>query len=162
MPAPKLVSVAELARGEDLPGDSIARAGRRRYTTSKLCNVLCAYELHRRVQARWPERRLSVFAFDPGFMPATSLARDYGPMMRALARWALPALALVWSNVNRVRTSARRLARLAADLAYDGLSGRYFSRGTEARSSADSYNEAHARELWETSSELTGLTDGWS
>src|SRR5439155_7336392 len=101
------------------------RAARRRYTTSKLCNVLCAYELDRRLRAANADIRVN--AFDPGLMPGTALAREYG----VLARWAwrrlLPLLTLFVPNVNRVQTSARRLAQLVDD--GDGTSGKYLSRG---------------------------------
>jgi NAD(P)-dependent dehydrogenase (short-subunit alcohol dehydrogenase family) len=152
MPAPRYTDPHDLSRGEDLPGESPGHAGRRRYTTSKLCNVLCTYEMHRRRTSD-----VTINAFDPGFMPATGLARDYGPLARFAVAFVLPVLPLFVPNANRVSTSGARLARLAIDPAYDGVSGRYFSRGREMRSSADSYDEARARELWDASAVMTGL-----
>jgi NAD(P)-dependent dehydrogenase (short-subunit alcohol dehydrogenase family) len=156
MPAPRFTDPLALARDGDVPDESPGHAGRRRYTTSKLCNVLCAYEMDRQLRAQG--RKLAVNAFDPGFMPGTSLARDYGPVARFVTRFVLPAVTLVWPNANRVGTSARRLARLAIDPAYDGVSGRYFSRGRETRSSTESYDEAKARALWDASLALVGAT----
>ena len=50
-------------------------AGRRAYTTSKLCNIMTAFEMARRQSAAG--RTITVNAFDPGFMPGSGLARDY-------------------------------------------------------------------------------------
>ncbi|HEY2747214.1 MAG TPA: SDR family NAD(P)-dependent oxidoreductase [Polyangia bacterium] len=157
MPAPRFADPPELARGEDLPGESPGAAGRRRYTTSKLCNVLCAYELDRRVQALADARDVTVNAFDPGFMPSTGLARDYGAFSRFVVAFVLPAATLFMSNGHRVSTSGARLAKLAIDPAYDGVTGAYFTRGKKARSSVDSYDQPRAQLLWNASAAMTGL-----
>jgi NAD(P)-dependent dehydrogenase (short-subunit alcohol dehydrogenase family) len=154
MPAPRFADPLVLARGDDA-GESAGRAGRRRYTTSKLCNVYCAYELDRRL--RRAGRGVGVYAFDPGFMPGTGLARDYGPIARFFAAVVLPLVPLFVPNAHWVRTSARRLARLAIDPTYAGASGRYFTRGRATRSSAESYDEDKARALWEASAKLAGI-----
>jgi hypothetical protein len=74
MPAPALADLGAVASGAAFADESRDLAGRRRYTTSKLCNVLCAYELGKRVKASpW---QLEVVAFDPGLMPGTGLARE--------------------------------------------------------------------------------------
>ena len=44
----------------------IGNVGRRRYTTSKLCNILCAYELSRRLQKQ--QLNITVNAFNPGWV----------------------------------------------------------------------------------------------
>lgn len=56
-----------------------ADAGRRRYTTSKLCNIYCTYELARQLDQSGDPRLQSIYvnAFDPGMMPGTGLARTY-------------------------------------------------------------------------------------
>jgi NAD(P)-dependent dehydrogenase (short-subunit alcohol dehydrogenase family) len=149
LPPPRLGDPLALARDDDSDGESPGHAGRRRYTTSKLCNVLCAYEMHRRLGGR-----VAVSAFDPGLMPGTGLARDYSAAARFAYRFVLPLLLLL-PNVNSVEKSGRRLARLAIDPIYDGISGKYFSRGRDTRSSLESYDEAKARALWEASEALT-------
>lgn len=71
--------------------------GRRRYTTSKLRDVLMAYELARRL-ANEPVAApgaITVNAFDPGLMPGTGLARDYGRLAMLTWRYLLPALTVV-------------------------------------------------------------------
>ncbi len=49
-------------------------------------------------------------AFDPGLMPGTGLARDYGKMARFAWRFVLPALRPFVPNVNSVANSGRALA----------------------------------------------------
>lgn len=65
MPDPRYTCAADLAHP---PTDQNTPAeGRRRYTTSKLCNVLFTYELDRRLDHG--EQGVMVNAFDPGLMP---------------------------------------------------------------------------------------------
>jgi NAD(P)-dependent dehydrogenase (short-subunit alcohol dehydrogenase family) len=160
MPAPRYESAEVLAHppGGDPPAAGRAARdipgyppvdGRQRYTTSKLCNVLFTYELSRRLQGD----DVTVNAFNPGLMPGSGLARDYGLLQRFAWRFVLPALRVL-PQVNSARTSGTRLAALAADDRYAGVSGKYFDGLKEARSSEDSYDTAKARELWETSERL--------
>lgn len=155
MPAPRYTTAAELAAGGDAwaGGDSTVTAGRRRYTTSKLCNMLFVYELERRLGGRG----LSFSGFDPGLMPGTGLARDYPAYQRLAWRYLMPALAVVAPGINTPRRSARALARLLGDP--PPPSGRYWSRGRELPSSAESHDEAAAADLWQTSLELAGLAE---
>jgi light-dependent protochlorophyllide reductase len=155
MPVPRYTTAAELARpdAKKEPDGSPVTVGRRRYTTSKLCNVLFTYELDRRCAGRG----ITFNAFDPGLMPGTGLARDYPAYQRIAWRFVMPVLTLLMANVNTPRTSGRALARLIADPALEGHSGRYWSGTNEIRSSAESYDRARAADLWKTSLELVGL-----
>jgi NAD(P)-dependent dehydrogenase (short-subunit alcohol dehydrogenase family) len=148
MPHPGYTSAADLARprAEQSAGD-----GRRRYTTSKLCNVLFTYELDRRLGHGG--HGVAVNAFDPGLMPGSGLARDYPPLQRLAWRYLLPALRVL-PGVRSTRTSGRYLAALANDERFDGVSGRYFDGLRPIRSSADSYDGDKALDLWETSERL--------
>ena len=148
MPAPSYESAAALAHP---PADGGGVDGRQRYTTSKLCNVLFTYELARRLQGE----DVTANAFNPGLMPGSGLARDYGGIQRFAWRFIMPALRVL-PQVNSTITSGRRLAALAADARYAGVSGRYFDGLKEARSSPDSFDAAKARDLWETSERLIG------
>ncbi len=148
MPAPYYTSAADLAHP---PADASAGDGRRRYTTSKLCNVLFAYELDRRLGHG--EQGVTVNAFDPGLMPGSGLARDYPPLQRLAWRYLLPALRVL-PGVRSTRTSGRYLAALAGDARFDGVTGQYFAGSKPIRSSADSYNRGKALDLWETSERL--------
>lgn len=147
MPAPRYTSAAELAN----PPKNDPVAGRCRYTTSKLCNVLFVYELDRRLGHG--AQGISVNAFDPGMMPGSDLARDYPPLQRFAWRFLLPALRIL-PGVRSTRTSGRHLAALVADPRFDGVIGSYFDGLKAVRSSADSYDRTKATDLWETSQRL--------
>jgi light-dependent protochlorophyllide reductase len=148
MPHPDYTSAADLAHP---PGELTAEEGRRRYTTSKLCNLLFTYELDRRIEHG--AQGVTVNAFDPGMMPGSGLGRDYPPLQRFAWRYVLPALRLL-PGVNSTRTSGRHLAAMAADPRLDGVTGMYFEGNKAALSSADSYDIGRARELWATSEQL--------
>jgi light-dependent protochlorophyllide reductase len=145
MPGPRYTSAAELAHPR---AEQSADDGRRRYTTSKLCNLLFAYELDRR-----RGEGLTVNAFDPGLMPGSGLARDYPPLQRLAWRYLFPALRVL-PNVHSTRASGRYLAALVNDARFEDLSGHYFEGRRPIRSSADSYDRDKARDLWETSERL--------
>jgi NAD(P)-dependent dehydrogenase (short-subunit alcohol dehydrogenase family) len=157
MPAPAYTDARSLAHPDSPAPDSAALDGRRRYTTSKLCNVLMAYELARRLAAGSAEGppAVTVNAFDPGLMPGTGLARDY-PTVQGLAwRYLMPALTVLPGlNVHTPRRSGAALARLVTDPELAAVTGRYFSGAREIRSSVDSYDLGKAADLWETSADL--------
>jgi NAD(P)-dependent dehydrogenase (short-subunit alcohol dehydrogenase family) len=146
MPDPRYTSAADLAQPRAEQDD-----GRRRYTTSKLCNVLFTYELDRRLGHGG--QGVAVNAFDPGLMPGSGLARDYPPLQRLAWRYLLPALRVL-PGVRSTRTSGRYLAALTNDARFDGVSGEYFDGRRPIRSSADSYDRDKALDLWETSERL--------
>jgi NAD(P)-dependent dehydrogenase (short-subunit alcohol dehydrogenase family) len=148
MPAPRYTSAEELAHPQ---GEF---NGRRRYTTSKLCNVLFTYELARRL----PDG-ITVNALNPGLMPGSGLARDYGRVQQLAWRFVMPALRIL-PQVRSTRRSGGDLAALAADPAFDGVSGRYYDGRKAIRSSVDSYDAAKALDLWETSERLAANPGG--
>ncbi len=156
MPAPHYTTAVELSRADPAwaHDDSPATAGRRRYTTSKLCNVLFTYELERRLGGRG----VTFNVFDPGLMPGTGLARDYPGYQRLVWRYLLPALTLVNRDINTPRQTATALARLVTDPSLEEVSGRYFSGERSTDSSRESHDPAKATDLWDTSLALCGLT----
>jgi NAD(P)-dependent dehydrogenase (short-subunit alcohol dehydrogenase family) len=147
MPDPQYTSAEELAH----PPAGTSDEGRRRYTTSKLCNLLFAYELDRRLGQG--ADGVTVTAFDPGLMPGSGLARDYAPLAKFAWRYVFPVLRVL-PNVNSTRASGNRLAALAGDPKFDGVTGTYFEGTKPIRSSVDSYDRALARDLWETSERM--------
>ena len=170
LPEPLLKHARSLADADD-EQEAASRpgfVGRRRYTTSKLCNVLCTYEMDRRLKEAGmstPDRPITVNAFDPGLMPGTGLVRNYGPAVRLAWTVVGPLLRLVLrptsANVHNPDESGRALARLVLDPGLVGTSGRYFEGLREIRSSPESYDEAKASALWDQSAELVGLgSDG--
>jgi NAD(P)-dependent dehydrogenase (short-subunit alcohol dehydrogenase family) len=154
LPEPRFGSARAVAYDLE-PG---ADAGRRRYTTSKLCNIYSTYELVRQLDQSGDPRLQSIHvnAFDPGMMPGTGLARTYPTPLRFAWNYVLPALTLFQKNVNRPSTSGRRLAALASGQMGE-LKGKYVSMGKVLPSSALSYDASKAWDLWKVSAELTGL-----
>jgi NAD(P)-dependent dehydrogenase (short-subunit alcohol dehydrogenase family) len=148
MPAPRYTSAAQLARAA---ADGYGAEGRRRYTTSKLCNVLFTYELDRRLGHG--NKGVTVNAFDPGLMPGTDLSRDYSRVQRVAWRVLSPLL-YVLPQVHTTRVSGARLAMLATDARFDGITGEYFEGRKAIRSSTDSYDHGKALDLWTTSEQL--------
>lgn len=147
MPAPRYTKAADLAH----PADDEPVDGRRRYTTSKLCNVLYAYELDRRLGCG--ANGVTVNAFDPGLMPGSGLARDYSVIGRWVWRYVFPLLRVL-PNVNSTRSSGAHLAALVWEPRFDDVTGTYFEGTRPIASSADSYDREKALDLWETSEHL--------
>jgi len=139
---------------------SLSDHGQRSYSTSKLCNVLCTYELARQLEkAKGDASRICVNAFDPGLMPGTGLARDYNAVIRFAWNYILPSVAGFLSrNVHTPQDSGRSLARVAIDPTFEGVTSKYFEGVVEIKSSADSYSEEKAADLWKTSISLTKLS----
>lgn len=165
IPAPRHCDARRLAHPETDPERDADEgvAGRRAYSTSKLCNVMTARELARRLSAIRPD--VAVAAFDPGFTPGTGLARDYPAPVSFLFRRVLPALPLLGGRQSTPQRSGGFLADLA--LGRDGrvaeARGTYFSvRGTrlEVRAPSALARDADAgAKLWNDSAALVGAPD---
>ncbi|MFC8190189.1 SDR family NAD(P)-dependent oxidoreductase [Cellulomonas sp. NPDC057328] len=149
VPAPRWRAPLELARPSSAADAGTATAGRRAYATSKLAVIHLVHELARRL----PE--VEVVAWNPGFVPGTELTRDGGTLTRLVARHLLPLLARTPLAVDVV-TAGGHLASLI-----DGrpvvATGAYVSGDAEERSSAESYDVARERALWEAADHLCGL-----
>lgn len=117
--------------------------GQRRYTTSKLANVRTAFELSRRLADS-----TVVTAFDPGLMPGTGLARDRGPVARALWATLFRGL-LVLPAVQTATQSARQLARLVTVDPSPVPTGSYVERGRVADASIAARDVAAQRTLYD-------------
>lgn len=134
--------------------------GNQRYTTSKLCVVLHAYELERRLKAAGG--RISVVAYDPGAIAATGLLRDIPGPARAVigsrpVRWLMKRRGVTLGDLVQ---SGRALADLA--VSENVQSGRYYQWNngelSERRSASMSYDTELAQALWRDSKRLVGLT----
>jgi len=134
----------------------ISLTGTVRYTTAKLCNIYCTYELAERIKSQ-TNKNITVNAFNPGMMPGTGLARDYNPLLKLVWKYILPVLIVFKRNVNLVSKSGRALASLITNSELDGVSGKYFDGTKEIHSSALSYNLENRNDLWRTSVELVQL-----
>ena len=151
MPHPQYQAAELLAFPSDDDNNAdIGNTGRERYTTSKLCNILCAYELSRRLQKQ--QSNITVNAFNPGLMLDTKLYRDYSEA--ELSALATTISRSVMENARDSKTMGNALAKLILDRA----TGKYFDGLEEVRSSNESYDEKKASELWKSSAELVKLS----
>ena len=149
---PVFTSIKELAFAKET-SEKEKRVGQRRYSTSKLCNVMTTYILHERLA----DKNIRVNAFDPGLTPGTGLAKSYPAPLRLAWNYIMPMLSYLRKNINSPSTSGSRLANLAFSKELNQLNGIYFSKGKVAKSSADSYKKAYQAELWKSSIELTAI-----
>lgn len=117
----------------------------RAYCQSKLANVLFVRELARRLEGTG----VTANALHPGFVATSFFAGNgaLGAMMRLSAR--LFAI--------RPEEGAETPVYLAASPEVEGVSGRYFEKGREARPSKAALDDDAARRLWTMSERLAGL-----
>jgi NAD(P)-dependent dehydrogenase (short-subunit alcohol dehydrogenase family) len=148
-PGPKLrwPGAAALARENSRSAPSPLR-----YSYSKLCNLYFSYELSRRLRAS--NSGISAAAFNPGLMTDTNLVATPGPFS-GIMKWTFA------SRVGDLEKSSTALAQLAAGPDEAPIDGQYFDRtaSTSAPSSDLSYNVENARDLWDVSARLTGVSD---
>ncbi len=130
----------------DLQGTK-SYSGWRAYQQSKLENLYFTYELARRLTGT----NVTVNALHPGFV-ASRFGNNNGGLARALFGVAKTFFAI--SEVSGARTSVY----LASSPDVEGVTGKYFDSRKEVRSSAASYDEQKARELWRASEKLVGLS----
>ena len=116
--------------------------GIRAYAISKLANVLHTYELDRRLRGS----RVTANCLHPGVVRTGIWGSSRG-FLRLLTWLGQPFMI-------SAERGARPLIKLASDPACAALSGRYFLKVKEARSSPLSYDTEVAARLWETSAAL--------
>jgi retinol dehydrogenase-14 len=129
---------------DDLQGEK-GYKGAKAYSQSKLATVLFTYELARRLEGTG----ITANCLHPGVVGTnlgSGVSGVFGFMVRALTP-------LMKSPEKGAETSIY----LASSPEVEGLSGRYFVKKDEARSSDVSYDKRLARRLWEVSAELTNL-----
>lgn len=127
--------------------------GQRRYSTSKLCNVLTTYILHEKLA----DKSIRVNAFDPGLTPGTGLAKSYPAPLRFAWNHIMPMMKYFRKNIHSPAASGNGLANLAYSKELRQLNRIYYSHGKVTRSSADSYYKIYQAELWKSSIELTAI-----
>jgi len=149
MPHPVFSSAEKLAHPTET-SDNPLKVGQIRYTTSKLCNVLTAYELQKQLK----HTGISVNAFDPGFVPGTGLGRNYPEWMKLIINPLLKLTILLPINAHTAATSGKRLARVALGAIHSNAKGKYFEGEKEIKSSEQSYDTLLQKELWDESMKL--------
>jgi retinol dehydrogenase 14 len=116
------------------------------YAQSKLANVMFTYELARRLRGTG----VTVNAMNPGLV-STRFGMDSGAGMR---------LAKTFANARGGKSAeagADTIVWLASSPDVEGVSGRYFEKRREVRSSDGSYEKAPAIRLWKACADLTGV-----
>ncbi|MGB5711317.1 MAG: SDR family NAD(P)-dependent oxidoreductase [Waterburya sp.] len=167
MPAPYWRDPQLMAHPEEDPvlkNKDIGTIGGTAYTTSKLCNVLCAYELSRRLQQQeisTESQPITVNVFNPGLMPGSGLAVDYTTVAKFVWHNLLPILCKFVPKVNTMEESGEALARLITDPELADITGKYFSGFKMVDSSTESYDQEKAIELWNASVGLTQIKLEW-
>lgn len=133
-------------------------SGGRRYATSKLCTIMYAYEMDRRL--RRAGTPVASIAYDPGFLPDMGMGRGAPSVFRtSIAKFLLRKLGM---TMGQMPLSGAALGMLVKDDAYVSCSGKYFHSKngvlSETRSSIISYQDGAALKLWEDSEQLVGLS----
>jgi NAD(P)-dependent dehydrogenase (short-subunit alcohol dehydrogenase family) len=131
---------------DDLQGGH-SYSGATAYNQSKLANLLFTYELARRLEGT----SVTANAVHPGLVSTGFGAEDPGRAQRLL----VPLLRPFMLTTDQGAATTIHLAS-APDLT--NISGRFFARRGPRRSSAASYDQATAAQLWSISAEMTGLT----
>jgi len=129
---------------DDLQGES-RYSGFRAYNQSKLAMIPFTYELARKLEGTG----VTVNCVHPGVV-VTNLGRGSSGAFGLLLRLMRP----FFSSPEK---GAETPIYLASSLEVEGVSGKYFAKKAEAKSSELSYDAATARRLWQVSAELTKL-----
>jgi len=125
---------------DDLQGEK-KYGGFSAYANSKLANILFTYELARRLEGTG----VTVNCLHPGTI-ATGLFRNLPKPIEAMIK-------LVTFSPDK---GAETSVYLASSPAVEGVTGKYFAKKRERRTTSASHNEQAARRLWEVSEEMTG------
>jgi NAD(P)-dependent dehydrogenase (short-subunit alcohol dehydrogenase family) len=128
---------------DDIQGERHFR-GFRAYGQSKLSNVLFTYELARRLG----RTSVTVNCLHPGFT-RTNFGRDNGPL------FIFFKLAQIFAISDE--KAADTVIYLSSSPEVSGVTGKYFTKRKQVKSSEESYKVETAKRLWQLSEELTGL-----
>jgi NAD(P)-dependent dehydrogenase (short-subunit alcohol dehydrogenase family) len=146
--AARIVNVASDAhkRGridfDNLQGE-VSYSGFPAYSQSKLANIMFTYELARRLP-----KHVTANALHPGVV-ATGFGRGEH------TRWLKPLISIARPFFITPEKGAETQLHLVASPAVEGVSGKYWAKVKEARSSTRSYDETVQKKLWDVSEELT-------
>ncbi len=144
----RYTTAAQLARGEGDPAVSDAQRARDRYATSKLCNLLAMAAVARHAPA------LATFAFDPGLMPGTGLARQQPALARLAWTTIMRPLGWLMPGASSPARSARALVWLLTTPDVAGTTGRYFDYRRRELPWTGSARMDWAEDLYATSTAL--------
>jgi len=118
-------------------------SGWQMYGQTKSALILLTYEFAKRLQGTG----VTVNCLHPGFI-ATDLGRSASPVTRLLQR-------LFASSPEK---GAATSIHLASSPEVEGITGKFFVKSQEARSSQETYDEAASLRLWDICVQLTGAS----
>ena len=131
---------------DDLQGEK-KFSGWQAYGQSKLGMILFTHELSKRLAGS----SITVNSVHPGVV-RTHFAKNNGGLVALGFR-------IIGVFFISPSTSAKRVLYVAASPDLTNVSGKYFSKMLEERSSRESYDDPSAERLWQMSERLTGLSD---
>lgn len=179
---------SSLARGGPVAGESERSSGSRRYTRSKLANVLFTHELARRLSGAAPRgceatvvaamaavaggasctlagaRATTVVAFNPGLMLDSNFVVGVAGSFIGAVAWALtPVIRLFSSLARSAEVSGPHLAAIALPDSATPETAAYWDGPSLKNSSAFSRSLSaatlHQQELWRRSIVWAGVTE---
>ena len=127
---------------EDLQSENKKGRLMKLYGNSKLAMALVSYELSRKLEGS----NVTVNILHPGLVN-TNLGRDRSSTSKGFAA----------KFFKSPEIGAETSIYLASSPEVEGITGKYFIKKMEKDSSKKSYNEEHAKRLWEISLEMTKL-----
>ena len=148
----RIVTVASTAHhGTTIDFDNLqgerGYSGFRAYSQSKLADIMFTYELARRLEGN----NVTANCLHPGVV-RTNLGKNNWWMFRL-------ALTLFAPFLLSAEGGARTSIYLATSRDLEGVTGKYFVKEKEAKSSKESYDESVGKRLWDVSVRLTHLSE---
>ncbi|KAK7882708.1 hypothetical protein WMY93_028882 [Mugilogobius chulae] len=126
--------------------DSAIFALLRKYSDSKLCNVLFTHELNKRLKGT----NVTCYSLDPG-----PISLDFD---RNVSRLLVMVLSpITWFFFKTPEQGVQTTLHCALQPGLEPLSGRYFSNCTAQNVYAKARDDATAKKLWELSERMCGL-----
>jgi NAD(P)-dependent dehydrogenase (short-subunit alcohol dehydrogenase family) len=122
------------------------------YATSKLCNILFAHELEKRLKMENTNQNICINTVNPGLMLSTNFGRNHKPWEK-IYRKALNFIFKIIGLADSPVQSAKVVVNLIDIVT---KSGEYYDRGKVVASSTDSYDKDKALKLWQGSELLVG------
>lgn len=139
------------AAGKSSRGGSVVQMGLDRYATSKLCAILYALDMSRRVVPQIAR----FHCFDPGLMPGTGLARNRTAVEKFAWRFILPLVGQLMRGVSSPGRSAKALVDGILLAEHPPRSGAYLEfTGRDAPHDPSAKDTELAEELFGTCEDL--------
>lgn len=117
------------------------------YSQSKLAIVIFTYEFARRIEGKG----VTVNCLHPGYVK-TNMVRNF----RKFVKYFFPFIGLFMKSP---KSGAKTSIYLASSPDVEGVSGKYFIKRKEKKSTKASYDDELAKRLWDVSISLTNLDD---